>query len=79
MTHRHRLNRGGNRRLNWALHYMALCRYRTDPRTRAYIERRRAEGKSFKEAMRCLKRHLSNVVYRRLLEDLEVTDAHLTT
>jgi len=58
---------------------MALCCYRTDPSTRAYIERRRAEGKSFKEAMRCLKRHLSNVVYRRLLEDLEVANAHLTT
>ncbi len=61
-TTRHRLNRGGNRRLNFALHYLALMRYRTDEETRAYVQRRRAEGKSFKEAMRCLKRHLSNVV-----------------
>ena len=69
MTIRHRLNRGGNRQLNFALHYMALARYRTDEETKAYIERRRAEGKTFKEAMRCLKRHLSNVVYRRMIAD----------
>jgi transposase len=70
-TQRHRLNRGGNRRLNFALHYLALIRYRTDPETRTYVERRRAEGKSFREAMRCLKRHLSNVIYRRLVSDFE--------
>lgn len=70
-TTRHRLNRGGNRQLNFALHYLALVRYRTDSETRAYVDRRRAEGKSFKEAMRCLKRHLSNVVYRRMVLDLE--------
>jgi transposase len=52
MSFRHRLNRGGNRKLNFALHYMALVRYRTDEETKAYIERRRAEGKTFKEAMR---------------------------
>lgn len=72
MTFRHRLNRGGNRKLNFALHYMALVRYRTDDQTRAYVERRRAEGKSFKEAMRCLKRHLSNVVYRQMIADWRV-------
>jgi transposase len=69
MSSRHRLNRGGNRKLNFALHYMALVRYRTDEETKAYIERRRAEGKSYKEAMRCLKRHLSNVVYRQMISD----------
>jgi transposase len=69
-TSRHRLNRGGNRKLNHALHYMALVRYRFDPDTRAYVQRRRQEGKSFREAMRCLKRHLSNVVYRRMVADL---------
>lgn len=69
MSSRHRLNRGGNRRLNFALHYMALVRYRSDEDTKAYVERRRAEGKSFKEAMRCLKRHLCNVVYRRMVSD----------
>jgi transposase len=70
MSSRHRLNRGGNRKLNFALHYMALVRYRSDEDTKAYIERRRAEGKSFKEAMRCLKRHLCNVVYRQMMSDL---------
>jgi hypothetical protein len=55
-----------------ALHYLALVRYRTDPETRVYVERRRAEGKSFREAMRCLERHLSShVIYRRLVSDLE--------
>jgi hypothetical protein len=48
---------------------MALVRYRSDEETRGYIERRRAEGKTFKEAMRCLKRHLSNVVYRQMISD----------
>ncbi len=66
---RHRLNRSGNRQLNHALHYMALVQYRSHPAARAYIERKRAEGKSFKEAMRCLKRQLAKVVYRRLLQD----------
>jgi transposase len=68
-TTRHRLNRGGNRQLNHALHYMALVQYRSHPDARAYIERKRAEGKSFKEAMRCLKRHLAKVIYRRLRTD----------
>jgi transposase len=68
-TTRHRLNRGGNRQLNHALHYMALVQYRSHPAARAYIERKRAEGKTFKEAMRCLKRHLAKVIYRRLRTD----------
>lgn len=69
MSSRHRLNRGGNRKLNFALHYMALVRYRSDEETKAYVERRRAQGKTFKETMRCLKRHLSNVVYRQMVSD----------
>ena len=68
-THRHRLNRRGNRQLNWALHYIALVQSRTTPEAKAYIARQREAGKSHKEAMRCLKRHLSNVVYRHLLID----------
>jgi transposase len=68
-THRHRLNRGGNRQLNWALHYVALVQSRTHPEAKAYLARQREAGKSHKEAMRCLKRHLSNVVYRHLLID----------
>jgi len=68
-THRHRLNRGGNRQLNWALHYIALVQCRIFPEAQAYMARQREIGKTHKEAMRCLKRHLSNVVYRHLLAD----------
>jgi len=68
-THRHRLNRGGNRQLNWALHYIALVQSRITPDAQAYMLRQREAGKSHKEAMRCLKRHLSNVVYRHLVAD----------
>ena len=70
-TRRFRLNRGGNRRLNYAIHIMALTQLRVDPRARAYIARRRADGKSTPEAMRSLKRHLSDVVYRQLRNDAE--------
>jgi transposase len=68
-TKRHRLNRGGNRQLNYALHMMARARLNRDADTKAYVARLRIEGKSDKEAMRCLKRHLSNVVYRQLVID----------
>ena len=54
-TRRHRLNRGGNRQANSALHIIVLCRMRTDPRTRTYVERRTGEGLSKREVMRCLK------------------------
>jgi transposase len=67
-TKRHRLNRGGNRQLNYALHMMARSRLRHDSDTRAYVARRQMEGKSDKETMRCLKRHLSNVVFRQLVD-----------
>jgi transposase len=69
-THRHRLNRGGNRQLNWALHYVALVQSRTLPEAKAYLARQRDAGKSYREALRCLKRHLSNVVYRHLQADM---------
>jgi transposase len=68
-SHRHRLNRGGNRQLNWALHYIALVQCRISPGAQAYMARQREAGKSHKEAMRRLKRHLSNVVYRHLVAD----------
>ena len=74
-TKRHRLNRGGNRQLNYALHTMALTRCRGDRDTKAYIERLRGEGKSDKEAMRCLKRHLSNVVFKQLVADLRASES----
>jgi transposase len=66
-TDRHRLNRGGNRRLNYALHYMALTQATWEPRAVAYLARKQAEGKTRREALRCLKRRLSDVVYKALL------------
>lgn len=68
---RHRLNRGGNRQLNYALHMMALARCRGDVDTQTYLTRLRTEGKSDKEAMRCLKRHLSNVVFMQIVADVK--------
>ena len=68
-TSRHRLNRGGNRQLNRALHAIAVVQARTDPRAQAYVTRRMAEGKSRLEALRCLKRHLADVVFRTMLAD----------
>jgi transposase len=72
-TIRHRLNRGGNRQLNRALHTIAIVRARTDPRARAYMTKRMAEGKSRLEALRCLKRHLANVVLRTMVADANRT------
>lgn len=63
---RHRLDRGGDRQLNRALHVIAITRARIDPQTRAYLERKRAEGKTNREALRCLKRHLARHVHRLL-------------
>jgi transposase len=63
---RHRLNRSGNRQLNCALHRIAVTQARMHPPARAYLERRRAEGKSQREALRCLKRHLARTVYHAL-------------
>ncbi len=63
---RHRLDRGGNRQLNAALHRIAITQARVDPRARAFLHRKRAEGKTDREARRALKRHLANAVYRQL-------------
>ena len=71
-THRHRLNRGGNRQLNWALHFVALVQWRTCTNAKEYVTRHRTAGKSHKEAMRCLKRQLANVIYRTMLNDLKI-------
>jgi transposase len=65
-TVRHRLNRGGDRRLNRALHTIVLARRASHEPTRAYLERRVAEGKSKREAVRCLKRYLARRLYRLL-------------
>ena len=63
---RHRLHRGGNRTVNAAMHRMAIVQAQWDPDARAYLERKLAEGKTPREARRALKRHLANLVYRRL-------------
>ena len=63
---RHRLDRGGNRQLNCALHRIAVTQGRVHPPARAYLERKQAEGKSRREAIRCLKRLLVRVVFQTL-------------
>jgi transposase len=65
-TDRHRLDRGGNRQLNCALHRLAVSKARLDPETAAYLARKQAEGKTRREALRCLKRHLARRVWRLL-------------
>ena len=65
---RHRLNRSGNRQLNCALHRIAITQARIHEPARVYLERKQAEGKTKREALRCLKRHLVRVVYRTLID-----------
>jgi transposase len=67
---RHRLSRGGNRQINRALHMMAVVQLRNATAGRAYYDRKVATGKTPNEAMRCLKRRLSDIVYRTMLDDL---------
>ena len=66
---RHRLSRAGNRRLNHVLHVAAIVQIRHDTEGRAYYRRKLAAGKTPMEALRCLKRRLSDVVYRQLIAD----------
>ncbi|HEY5202456.1 MAG TPA: IS110 family transposase [Acidothermaceae bacterium] len=66
---RHRLSRGGNRQINRTLHIMAVAQLRNPTKGRAYYNRKKVDGKAPMEAMRCLKRRLSDVVYRQLLAD----------
>jgi transposase len=73
-TVRHRLNQGGNRQANHALWRIAMVRLTCDPATRAYAERRRAEGKSTREIIRCLKRYIAREVYRLLTNPPAVAD-----
>jgi transposase len=65
-TNRHRLDRGGNRQINTAIHRVAVTRLRCHPETKAYIARKRAEGKTSTEAIRCLKRHLTRRIWHLL-------------
>jgi transposase len=69
-TTRHRLNHGGDRDANSALHMIAIVRLRYCERTKAYAARRTAEGRSKREIIRCLKRYLAREVYRTLRADL---------
>ncbi len=72
---RHRVNPGGNRLLNEAIHTIALVQNRGVGPGKAFIDQRRANGKSHREAMRSLKRRLSDVVYRIQLDDLQRLEA----
>jgi hypothetical protein len=65
-ANRHRLDRGGNRQLNCALHRLAINKGNWDPDSAAYLARKQTEGKSRKEALRCLKRHLARRVWKLL-------------
>ena len=65
---RMRLNRGGNRQINRALHGIVLAQVRTYPPAQAFVARKRAEGKSWREALRALKRHLARIVFRLLTQ-----------
>ena len=70
---RHRLDRGGNRQLNCALHRIAITQARTHPPARVYLARKQAEGKSRREALRCLKRLLARTVFNALKESPALT------
>ena len=73
LTVRHRLNRGGDRALNRAIHAIAPTRIRSCPRTRAYVARRTAEGKTPRETRRCLKRYIARELYRQLNQSMNLT------
>ena len=68
---RHRLSRAGNRRMNHMIHIAAVTQIRLDTEGRAYYRRKRADGKKPMEAMRCLKRRISDALYRQLVADAE--------
>ena len=72
-TVRHRLNRGGDRALNRAIHTIATVRMRDCPATKAYIARRTAEGKTIREVKRCLKRYIARQLYRALTATMTPT------
>jgi transposase len=73
-TQRHRLDHGGNRQINAALHRVIVTRARCHPQTRDYIERRRSQGKSTREAIRCLKRYLARRVWHLLQPPRPIQD-----
>ena len=77
-TSRHRLDRGGNRQINATIHRIAVTRLRCHPETKDYIARKRAEGKSTKDAIRCLKRHLTRRIWHLLQTPAPIPDQTLT-
>src|SRR3954447_6119442 len=77
-TNRHRLDRGGNRQINATIHRIAVTRLRCHPETQDYIARKRAEGKSTKEAIRCLKRPLTRRLWHLLQTDPPTPDQTIT-
>lgn len=76
---RRRLNRGGNRQANAALHRIVLSRLRWDAKTRVYYERRLAEGKTRREIIRCLKRYVAREIYHLVQAQHQERVAHRTT
>lgn len=80
MVTRHRLNRGGDRAANSALHIIAIGRLRTDPRTQAYVAKRVSEGHSKLEAIRCLKRYIAREVFALIRRrNLQIAQAQIAT
>src|SRR4051794_26118104 len=77
-TSRHRLDRGGNRQINTTIHRIAVTRLRSHPETQDYIAPKRAEGKSTKDAIRCLKRHLPRRIWHLLQPPAPIPDQTLT-
>lgn len=74
-TTRHRLSRGGDRQANKAIHHVALVRMMSDTRTKTYVAKRRQEGKSTQEIIRCLKRYIAREIYHQLLDPQPAPDA----
>ncbi len=74
-TNRHRLDRGGNRQINTAIHRVAVTRARCHPETKDYIARKRAEGKTNRDAIRCLKRHLARRIWHLLQPTASSTES----
>ena len=72
---RHRLNRGGDRQANRALHTVVLSRLKSDPLTQSYRERRLAEDKTKREVIRCLKRAVAREIFRVLNPKAEVDNS----
>jgi transposase len=71
---RHRLSRAGNRRINRVLHIMAIVQLRNDTEGRAYYRRKLAAGKTSMEALRCVKRRLSDIACRQMTKDAKAPE-----